>query len=120
MELEVCVAHSILNCEVISEIHVLISLNKITAFLIITGEKPFYCPVDDCKRRFTHANRHCPEHPKGTLRRYITPPDKEKGINSNIENENCTTPTKATSAKKSGGIFTEKNSSDEEAWFANK
>lgn len=75
--------------------------------------------MDDCKRRFTHANRHCPEHPKGTLRRYVAPPDKEKNSN-NRENQNCSTPTKSSSARKPGGIFAEKNSSDEDAWFPNK
>lgn len=80
--------------------------------------------MDDCKRKFTHANRHCPEHPHAQLRRYIAPPDKEKGANShNRENENCSTPTK--SARKPGGIFAEKNSSDEDGvdvskWLSNK
>lgn len=75
----------------------------------ISGEKPFYCSVMDCKRRFTHANRHCPEHPHVQLRRSIGPPDKDR----RGRDENCITPTKP-SAHKPGGIFPEKNSSDED------
>ncbi|XP_059470635.1 zinc finger protein 367-like isoform X2 [Neocloeon triangulifer] len=34
-----------------------------------TGEKPFRCSEINCPSRFTHANRHCPDHPNSTLRR---------------------------------------------------
>lgn len=35
-----------------------------------TGEKPFVCGWSPgCPRRFTHANRHCPDHPDAQLRR---------------------------------------------------
>lgn len=32
-----------------------------------TGEKPFRC--NECKNRFTHANRRCPDHPNAGVRR---------------------------------------------------
>merc|ERR1712071_54767 len=34
-----------------------------------TGEKPFICTVAGCNSRFTHANRHCSDHPFASLRR---------------------------------------------------
>ncbi|XP_040163689.1 uncharacterized protein LOC120900585 isoform X1 [Anopheles arabiensis] len=34
-----------------------------------TGERPFICSVAHCQMRFTHANRHCPDHPLETLKR---------------------------------------------------
>lgn len=34
-----------------------------------TGEKPFLCTEPGCETRFTHANRHCPEHPYANLTR---------------------------------------------------
>lgn len=34
-----------------------------------TGEKPFVCSIADCGTRFTHANRHCPDHPTHALLR---------------------------------------------------
>lgn len=34
-----------------------------------TGERPFICSVSNCKQRFTHANRHCPDHPYDQLQR---------------------------------------------------
>ncbi|KAL4235692.1 hypothetical protein ACF0H5_004085 [Mactra antiquata] len=37
-----------------------------------TGEKPFACSVEGCKSRFTHANRHCPDHPLSNLQRVST------------------------------------------------
>lgn len=87
-----------------------------------TGEKPFYCYVSECKRRFTHANRHCPEHPHVQLRRFIGPLDKEMAAAG--AEESCVTPTKS-SARKAAGIFTEKNSSDEDGseiskWLINQ
>ncbi|CAG0917464.1 unnamed protein product [Notodromas monacha] len=33
------------------------------------GEKPFCCTVTGCDVRFTHANRHCPQHPQAGLKR---------------------------------------------------
>lgn len=35
-----------------------------------TGEKPFVCANANCLRRFTHVNRHCPEHPDLPLKRF--------------------------------------------------
>jgi len=32
-----------------------------------TGEKPFVCSIADCGARFTHANRHCSDHPTQAL-----------------------------------------------------
>ncbi|XP_070194464.1 zinc finger protein 367-like [Littorina saxatilis] len=37
-----------------------------------TGEKPFACSDEGCSSRFTHANRHCNEHPYAGLRRVKT------------------------------------------------
>ncbi|ESN96024.1 hypothetical protein HELRODRAFT_185063 [Helobdella robusta] len=34
-----------------------------------SGEKPFICSVKSCNIRFTHANRHCPDHPNVALLR---------------------------------------------------
>ncbi|ESO88247.1 hypothetical protein LOTGIDRAFT_165679 [Lottia gigantea] len=34
-----------------------------------TGEKPFKCSVEGCSSRFTHANRHCSDHPYASLQR---------------------------------------------------
>ncbi|XP_071799624.1 zinc finger protein 367-like [Asterias amurensis] len=34
-----------------------------------TGEKPFFCTAKGCVSRFTHANRHCADHPYATLQR---------------------------------------------------
>lgn len=34
-----------------------------------TGERPFVCSVPLCVQRFTHANRHCPDHPYDQLKR---------------------------------------------------
>ncbi|XP_078484962.1 zinc finger protein [Ciona intestinalis] len=34
-----------------------------------SGEKPFRCSNEVCKVRFTHANRHCPDHPEAKLLR---------------------------------------------------
>lgn len=38
-----------------------------------TGEKPFSCTEAGCPHRFTHANRHCPDHPYALLKRDETP-----------------------------------------------
>ncbi|XP_013385513.1 zinc finger protein 367 [Lingula anatina] len=37
-----------------------------------TGEKPFECSQSGCSSRFTHANRHCQDHPNMPLRRAPT------------------------------------------------
>lgn len=37
-----------------------------------TGEKPFRC--NECKNRFTHANRRCPDHPSAGVTRDETLP----------------------------------------------
>ncbi|GFO39088.1 Zinc finger protein 367-like [Plakobranchus ocellatus] len=37
-----------------------------------TGEKPFACVIDGCSSRFTHANRHCSQHPHAALKRLDT------------------------------------------------
>lgn len=34
-----------------------------------TGERPFQCSFVGCQMRFTHANRHCPDHPYDVLKR---------------------------------------------------
>lgn len=34
-----------------------------------TGERPFSCGKLNCQMRFTHANRHCPDHPYEALKR---------------------------------------------------
>lgn len=34
-----------------------------------TGERPFQCSAVGCQMRFTHANRHCPDHPYDVLKR---------------------------------------------------
>jgi hypothetical protein len=34
-----------------------------------TGERPFQCSFAGCQMRFTHANRHCPDHPYDVLKR---------------------------------------------------
>lgn len=36
---------------------------------LFTGERPFICSTPHCQMRFTHANRHCPDHPYDTLKR---------------------------------------------------
>lgn len=39
-----------------------------------TGEKPFVCSFSGCTNRFTHANRHCPQHPYNSLLRSHSQP----------------------------------------------
>lgn len=39
-----------------------------------TGEKPFVCSFSNCQSGFTHANRHCPDHPGAQLKRYTATP----------------------------------------------
>lgn len=34
-----------------------------------SGERPFQCSFAGCQMRFTHANRHCPDHPYDVLKR---------------------------------------------------
>lgn len=50
-----------------------------------TGEKPFRC--NECKNRFTHANRRCPDHPSAGVRR-----DEQNG---SVTNSGTTTPLSA-------------------------
>lgn len=72
----------------------------------------------NCKRRFTHANRHCPEHPHVQLRRYVGPSNKEKHMDKvqKSTEDSCITPTKSSMRK----VFTDKNSSDDDGVDINK
>ncbi|XP_041475765.1 zinc finger protein 367-like [Lytechinus variegatus] len=52
-----------------------------------TGEKPFACSVPGCESRFTHANRHCPEHPYAGLRRETTQVQVDEVIRTDENSE---------------------------------
>lgn len=48
-----------------------------------TGEKPFRC--NECKNRFTHANRRCPDHPSAGVTRDELP-TRTTPLACNLEN----------------------------------
>ncbi|KAM7286509.1 zinc finger protein 367 [Ixodes scapularis] len=52
-----------------------------------TGEKPFICTEKGCPHRFTHANRHCPEHPYALLQRDNSPTSQLEGADSENKSE---------------------------------
>lgn len=51
-----------------------------------TGEKPFVCSANGCESLFTHANRHCQDHPYASLKR-VNPQITINGLQKLIQGE---------------------------------
>lgn len=63
-----------------------------------TGEKPFLCGWSPgCPRRFTHANRHCPDHPDAQLRRC--------GSSTNLNTATSVSPLSGTNNSAEGNVI---------------